>query len=310
MRLGLSIASYRWQVYPELLRIRSAYCAPVHPAALSHSKSYDVPVDEGGLEWLIDHCSELGLSALYMYSPKLVNRSYSASVRERACKNGIELILSSHFDWISHGPEAKKEVEQFSTSVKTACDMGIKIVTVTNSNPRTRNRFIKDPPFKNQLEYMKSNFTKVGRVAEAKGINAAFENHTDYRCSDICRVLRSIGNPSLKVTFDTVNSINVFEDPVAAAGIAAPYVSAVHLKDYRVANFSMVDGTPSFYHAPIGEGNVDLSGILETLQNHAPDPENLPLCIESVPSPEVNPDEWIKRSINNIQVLFGKYLVH
>ena len=62
------------------------------------------------------------------------------------------------------------------------------------------------------------------------------------------------------------------------------------------------------FHAPTGMGDLDLTAMLEVLQNNAPEPANLPLCIETIPPLDVDPGLWVGRCIDNAREMFSKYL--
>ena len=304
MRLGLSMACYRWELYPQLQRTRAEYRAYGFPELYFSSVPVALPLDPGGLEWLIDHCAELGLSCLYAFSPTLADPDYAAGIRERSEKLGLELILAATFDWVSLGEEAQQERAKCVETLKMAINAGAKVVNVTHSDPLGKNHFTKDPPIARQIELMKENFAYLADVVDEMGL----ENHADYRCSEIVQVLDAVSSPSLRANFDTGNPVNVIEDPVEAAKSVAPHTIMVHLKDYRVMNMSAIDGTPKFSHAPTGQGDIDLPEILRILQRESPEPEHLRLCIETVPPLEVDPGMWVRACVGNVREMFGEYL--
>ena len=267
-----------------------------------------LPMDEGGLEWCISHCGELNLSCLYFFSERLHDPNYRENIQNKASSIGLELIPNATFDWASSGEEAEKEREQYVQKLRILKVLGIEIVNTTHRLPLAKNHYTKNPPIAKQIEHMKENFSKLARIAQEMGLVIALENHGDYRSSEIVQVIRAVNSPSLRAVFDTGNPVNVIEDPVEAAKVMAPYVVVCHLKDYRVLNSFQVDGTPKFNHAPIGEGDLELSSILEILQRHAPDAERLRLCVESVPPLTVDPGLWVRRCIDNTREKFGGFL--
>jgi sugar phosphate isomerase/epimerase len=309
VRLGLSMACFRWEIYPDLQRTRPEYLAAGHPPLFFSSVPVALPLDQGGLEWLIDYSANMTISALYMWTERLRDAGFAAAIRERAEEHTLELILAASFDWCSVGDVAEKERERFVEKMKIARSMGIGIVNATHGAPLTTNHFTRDPPIEQQIEHMVDNFARLARLAEEMGIIIAMENHADYRCSEIRRVLETVDSPSLRANFDTGNPINVVEDPVEAAKAVAPYAIVSHLKDYRIVNTTMLDGTPRIFHAPTGMGDIDMAQILDILQRNAPDPTNLRLCIETVPPLDVDPGLWVDRCIANTRKMFSSYLV-
>ena len=308
MKLGLSMACYRWELYPNLQRTRTEYKAYGFPELYFSSVPVALPLDEGGLEWLMDHCAELGLECLYAYSPRLDDPDYAAGIREKSDRLGLEMILAASFDWASEGDEAEHETDKCVERLRTATHLGAQVVNVTHSDPLGKNHFTREPSITTQIERMKANFARLTDFAEEMGVVMTLENHADYRCSEIAQVLGYVDSPFLKANLDTGNPVNVIEDPVEAARHFAPYTIKVHLKDYRVMNMSMIDGAPRFSHAPTGQGDLPLGEMLDILQHSSPDPENLRLCIETVPPLEVDPGMWVRKCVSNVREMFADYL--
>ncbi|MCK5327165.1 MAG: hypothetical protein KAR36_01065, partial [Candidatus Latescibacteria bacterium] len=67
-------------------------------------------------------------------------------------------------------------------------------------------------------------------------------------------------------------------------------------------------GEPRIMWTPLGAGTVPVGEILEVLQQNAPDPDRLPLCLEIAPLPDQDPDRWVRMSIEAMHTDFGKYL--
>ena len=307
MKLGLSIACYRWQLYPRLLRTNPEYSGWGHPTLFFSSVPEAQSVEEGGLEWLIDHCAQLDLSCLHMFSDRLTDPAYSRAVRMKAEQDRIELILAAGFDWVSEGVKADRERERYLRSLHVAESLGIRIVNTTHTEPSRTNHFTKDPPIERQIECMKTNFTYLARAAEDRNLTITLENHADYRCSEILQVLRAVDSPSLRANLDTGNPVNVIEDPVEAARCIAPYVAMVHLKDYRLHNCNMFDGTLRVEHAPIGRGDIDLPEIVRILSSTASEPEGIRVCVETVPHLAVDPGLWVAESVKSARRILADH---
>ena len=308
MKLGMSMACYRWEVDLDKQRDGRNYRWHGYPELYISSVPITMPIDKGGLEWMMDYCAETGLQGLYAWSPKLEDSVYAAGIRKKSEDIGLEMILVSGFDWASEGEKADHEIEQYLKRLRIAKDMGSSVVNVTHSEASWKNHYTLDPSITTQIEYMKENFARITDHAEKIGIVMALENHADYRCSEIVQVLDYVNSPSLKANFDTGNPVNVIEDPVEAAKSFAAHTIMVHLKDYRIVNSHAHYGTPIFSHSPTGEGTLPLGEILEILQNGSPDPDNLRLLIETVPPLESDHGIWVKRCIDNAREMFGEYL--
>jgi sugar phosphate isomerase/epimerase len=148
---------------------------------------------------------------------------------------------------------------------------------------------------------------EVARAAEAHGLTIAFENHQDYRASEVAAVIEGVGSPALRANFDTGNPVAVIEDPLEAARAVGRYAVMVHLKDFRVQASTTV-GEPRILWAPIGRGDLELASVLAVLQAEAPDPYNLPLCLEVAPPHDHDPDPWVRGSLEHVRAQFGGFL--
>jgi sugar phosphate isomerase/epimerase len=60
-----------------------------------------------------------------------------------------------------------------------------------------------------------------------------YEQHEDLRAAEIAGILARLDDPRMNALFDYSNSLNAYEDPLAALHILAPYVRQVHIKGAR-----------------------------------------------------------------------------
>ena len=306
MKLGISMACYRWEVYPPLRRDTATYAHLGNPMPYESSMPNGVPESQE-IQWLLRRSAELGIRCFYGDWPLLDDPKYRDEIRSLLTELDIEWLHAGTFDWVAEGSSADEELERFNRQLEIASDLGSKIVDLTHSGTTRNNHFSKDPRIERQIEIMIDNFRRVASLAEKNGVIAAMENHLDYRCSEIAQVIDAVASPWVRMMLDTGNSIGVIEDPVDAAKAVAKYTVMVHFKDYRMQAMS-VDGVPRIFLAPLGRGQVDLDTILETLQAEAPDPDHLPLCLESIGPWEQDSDMWVQANIKYIKERFGGYL--
>jgi len=184
---------------------------------------------------------------------------------------------------------------------------GATILCTTHAAPAVHNHFSKNPPIAEQIRIMVRNFGEVARAAAAHGLTIAFENHQDYRASEVAAVIEGVGSPALRANFDTANPVAVVEDPLEAARAVGRYAVMVHLKDFRIQASTIV-GEPRILWAPIGRGDLELESVLELLHAEAPDPDNLPLCLEVAPPHDHDPDPWVRGSLEHVRARFGRFL--
>ena len=103
------------------------------------------------------------------------------------------------------------------------------------------------------------------RIAD-EGITLLLENHEDFTGAEVARIVEAVGHPAIAALYDFGNSMNVVEEPMAAARAMARHVRSVHLKDHVVV---LHDGAPLVVGVPNGAGHVDIPAILALLIDEA-----------------------------------------
>jgi sugar phosphate isomerase/epimerase len=103
------------------------------------------------------------------------------------------------------------------------------------------------------------------------GVILAIETHFEFTSYELVRLFeRSEAEPGdwLGVCLDTMNLLTMIEDPLGATKRLLPWVVSTHIKDGGV----LLDTTGlTTFTAAIGEGVIDLRGILTTLDSLATD---------------------------------------
>lgn len=109
---------------------------------------------------------------------------------------------------------------------------------------------------------------EAAEAAAAHGVTLALENHIDFTSQEVLRMVEAVGSDHLKVNFDTGNTIRLFEDPVEAAARLAPLTISTHTKDIatRVRGGSPSENFTWWPSCPIGEGVIDMPGVVEALR--------------------------------------------
>jgi sugar phosphate isomerase/epimerase len=305
VKLGLSQACYRWVFYPHLRRDTPAYASTAE--RLPYYSTIPVAVDEAEAPaWLVGRCAELGLEFLHLTTGLLGDERRAAELRRLAGDNGVALIGAASANWVARGDEWRRDRDTYVAAMPIAVAAGAAILCTTHAAPAVHNHFTKDPPIGRQIEIMVENFREVARAAVEHGLTIAFENHQDYRASEVAAVIEGVGSPALRANFDTANPVAVIEDPVAAARSVGRYAVMVHLKDFRIQPSTVV-GEPRILWAPIGRGDLELERVLEVLQSEAPDPSNLPVCLEVAPPHDHDPDQWVRGSLAHVRGQLGRF---
>ena len=106
--------------------------------------------------------------------------------------------------------------------------------------------------------------TAVSEPFRAAGVRLAMENSL-VPSSVLASALKTIGNPFLGITLDTVNSLAIPEGTREVATALAPFTHCLHVKDFTVRReWHMmgfrIEGTPA------GQGQLDVPWLLDTLQ--------------------------------------------
>src|SRR5262245_23702792 len=133
-----------------------------------------------------------------------------------------------------------------------------------------------DPPvdWDQQLADTVAFLRGLGPLLRDLGCRINLETHADATTFELVRIVEELGDDVQGITLDIANTMNQLEDPVAAAGRAAPYVHNTHTKDGLLLFDERGMAWPP---PPCGEGVVPFEAILPILGAHRPD---LMLAIE------------------------------
>lgn len=103
-------------------------------------------------------------------------------------------------------------------------------------------------------------------TVESAGLTLAIENYGDATSKELAKLVRSLKHPNVRVCLDAANNIALLEDPVHTAKVLAPLAAIVHLRDVTFSVGAGIAARP----CPLGEGDLDLPKIVETIVRHAP----------------------------------------
>lgn len=259
--------------------------------------------------WQAERARQLGVpvvhSSISNWSPEA-----TAELKAALDANGQELMPAICTDLIVRGDQLAREIERSVEEIERYGAFGVRTAKFCLV-PMIYNRFRSDPPLREQLDRLIAGLPPLVEAAKRAGIVLAFENHLDYRASEVVEVIEAIDSPSLKFLFDTGNPFSVCEDPVEAAEVAAPYTVLAHVKDVVVLPWTPASGSffACMYACPLGEGNVDIKRITEILATRAPDPETLTLAIEITPMPAATDEDlWVEKGIEWMRNELAAYL--
>ena len=185
-------------------------------------------------------------------------------------RKGRGLVLS-FVRWrailISHSPNTEqraREIEQMKADVQLTAALGAKYARVTagQNHPGTDQEA--------GIRWAVEGLRQVVDEADRLGITLVYENHTkgapwqywDFsQPSEIfLEILNSLADTSLKVCFDTANSLVLEEDPIALLEAVIDRIAVVHVFDIR---------TPGeFETVLVGTGASPIKQVLSILKRN------------------------------------------
>lgn len=270
------------------------------------------PPSTDHLTWMIKETAKLGLSTVNSGIQHWKDPKYVEGLRRLLAEEEIEIIPCVGGNYVEMGDVAVETRLRLTEELSLCKAVGAKIVW-TCCYSRDHNRFTNHPPVKEQIVQIAENLKFISQEAEALGLVMALENHLDYRGYEIAEIIERVGSPSLGASLDTGNPFTVFEEPVEAAKVLAPYTYTVHFKDYRVVPWDNDESGQErtlVACAPLGGGHVDLVTIVDILSKNAPDPKNLPLNIELSFVPQgIDTRKLVLESIDYARRTFPQHLV-
>ena len=300
MKLGASIACYRWMLDQHRRRDRPEHRNFGWPPAFLQT---NVPPAIGSSRagWMVGKSIELGLETFYTHAADIGDDAAVQSLTRQMESFGIILNGGLTANWAASADEWDRDwQDRVVEHVALNAVGGVTVATVTHLMAGVHNHFTSTPPIGEQIERAIDNFSKVIPACEEYGVQLAFENHMDYRLSEVVALVEGLDSEFAQITLDTANSFLVLEDPLEGARLAAPYTVALHMKDFTIHPLTET-WEPEMHWAPVGKGDSPISDILDLLQAEAPDPDGLLAHIEIAGLPQIDPDQWVKDSLNYIR---------
>jgi sugar phosphate isomerase/epimerase len=141
-------------------------------------------------------------------------------------------------------------------------------------------------------------------VDELKGfdIKLAIENHFRFTPAELAWIIETIDDVHVGVCLDPLNSISQLVGPEEVISTLAPYALSVHAKDAvtirRGTGFHIVG-------CPIGEGIVNIRGMIESLTEHGKSPnivvEGWMDRLENEAKTIEQEEDWVRQSITYLR---------
>jgi sugar phosphate isomerase/epimerase len=175
----------------------------------------------------------------------------------------------------SFKPELGSGEQQLADMIDAAVLMGSPVVRCFMGMEVDRTGEV---PFAEQLAECVRTLRAVAPKARQAGIRIGVENHggVDLLARELRELIESVGADVAGACLDTGNPAYGAEDPLLSAEILGPYVVTSHVRDTRI--WADERGAQAQW-APVGQGNVDLRGVLAILQEQAP---HVPVDLEII----------------------------
>lgn len=101
-------------------------------------------------------------------------------------------------------------------------------------------------------------------------IKIALENHEYETAEEVVKIVKEVNSCWVGVHYDFGNSMMVWEDPVHAAEIMAPYAYCTHFKDHIIVEDKDAPYGYVVCGVPVGEGNIDLDTCFKIMVEKSP----------------------------------------
>jgi sugar phosphate isomerase/epimerase len=199
-----------------------------------------------------------GVSLESCYIP--ADLSYIGHLRDILDEANLDRVWAwGHRDGLEGGTN-EEALRQLIAHLDFAQAIGAKVMRVVGSSRRFRHL-----PHEPQLAALARMLAEAVKPAQDRGIRLALENHIDFTAAEIQSLLDRVASPFLGLCFDTGNCVRLLDDPLKMITRLARYCFATHVKDLRLQPHAPVDAWYFFSSVPLGDGFVNLPGILQTL---------------------------------------------
>jgi sugar phosphate isomerase/epimerase len=206
--------------------------------------------------------AEMGADGVSLESCFLPRRDpqYLSELRGRL----DELKLDRVYAW-GHptgllGGKSPEAYEDMLRSLEQARALKTDVMRVVGNNGRFR-----FDEHEKQIDRLSKLFIDAVKEAERQEIRLAIENHQDYTFAELETLMENVNSPFLGLTFDSGNCLRILDDPVKGLERIGHQVYATHIKDVRLQKGMPADMWQFFACVPAGQGVVDLTRIIEIL---------------------------------------------
>jgi sugar phosphate isomerase/epimerase len=245
--------------------------------------------DPSPLRWttddFLDRSAELGVESVSLQTVYLEDLSVSAmrDLRVHLEDRGLSAVLAwGHRSGLESGTSPER-FDAASACLDSAVALGSTLMRIVCGD-----QFAWSQPISERRERLTPLLWELAADARERGVDLAVENHADFAMKDLVALVAAVGAPNLGICLDLGNAVRVGDDAVAAAALAAPWVSMVQVKDVLVQHESIGKPWAWWPSVPLGRGDIP---VAEALQAAASGPRRFGWFVEMANMHTDYPDE-------------------
>lgn len=216
----------------------------------------------------VEYCHGLGLGVVETrLDPK--DAEAGRVLRKKCEAYGMRLILDFRL------PREAGDLPAFEAAMKAASEAGA-FGLHTAMTGRRYEVYPTLEAFKKDFEQCQKSVALAEPLLRKYKMRLGIENHKGWRAAEQAAWLKRVSSEWVGVHFDFGNNLSLCEIPLETLAHLRPYVISCHIKDMAVEPYD--DGF-LLSEVPLGDGFLDLKGMVESLQ--AKDP-NMPFNLEMI----------------------------
>jgi sugar phosphate isomerase/epimerase len=216
----------------------------------------------------VEHCRTLGVGVVETRLPSTDPEAIKA-LRTKIENYHMRLILDVGY------PRDEAGVAAFDAGVKAAKECGA--VSLHAAMTARRYEYLSSlDGFKQDFEKCQKSIALAEPVLRKHRMKLGIENHKGWRSAEQAAWMKRVGSEWVGVHFDFGNNVALCEDPAETLRNLLPYTVACHIKDMAVEMYE--DGF-LLSEVPLGEGFLDIKGMVATLRKKDP---KVPLDLEMI----------------------------
>jgi sugar phosphate isomerase/epimerase len=210
------------------------------------------------------HGLGLGVAELGVVTPADVKQ-----VRQRVEEWGMRVLTDLPL------PKDAAGVAEYEGLVKASKDAGA-VGTRAALTARRYEAFERYADWRAEFERHQKQVELAEPVLRRSRLPLYLENHKGWRSAEQAAWMKRVGSEWVGVHFDFGNNVALCEDPMETLKTLLPYTGACHIKDMAVEAYE--EGF-LLSEVPLGEGFLDLKGMVALLQQKDP---NMPFDLEMI----------------------------